>query len=284
MDSPTVRLATQSRWDFTGSVVVITGAARGQGRTHALAFAEAGAKLVLSDTDSQISTISYPLGTLAELERTAEECREFGAEVITASCDVRDAAQVAAMVDGAVAAFGGIDVLVSNAGVVSLCDVVDMSEQMWDEVVDVNLKGSFLVARAVAPVMTSARRGKMIMVGSINGFAGVPSAAHYVASKHGVVGLTKVLAIEMAPYQVNVNCVCPTAVDTVMAEAVTGPGVPADYGERMVQVTGSWNLLEEGAPPIQPAQVTEAVLFLASDSSDAVTGIALPVDAGFLSK
>ena len=97
MDSPTVRLATQSRWDFTGSVVVITGAARGQGRTHALAFAEAGAKLVLSDTDSQISTISYPLGTLAELERTAEECREFGAEVITASCDVRDAAQVAAM-------------------------------------------------------------------------------------------------------------------------------------------------------------------------------------------
>lgn len=271
-------------YDFTDRVVVITGAARGQGRSHALAFARAGARLVLGDAEVELEAIGYPMASREQLEQTVKDCQNAGGAAVAVTCDVRDADQVQQLVDTAVATHGRIDVLVANAGVVSVVDVVDMPEQAWDEVLDINLKGVFLTTRAAARVMMEAAGGKLIVTGSINSFAGVPGSAHYVASKHGLSGYVKALAIELAPHGINVNYVCPTAVDTSMIGAMAAAGVPADHGERLVAATGSWNLLQEGAPPLQVGEITQAVLWLASDASQFVTGAPLIVDAGFLAK
>ena len=272
-------------YDFSGKVVLISGAAHGQGRTHALAFAKAGANLALCDLGHDLDTIYYSMGTDAELEATAEECRSHGAEVLTQICDVRSDAEVRAFVDDAVKELGQIDVAIANAGVAAIVEVVDMTEQEWDEVLDINLKGVFLTLQHAAKKMVErGAGGSLIATGSVHCFTGVPGSANYVAAKHGVAGLCKSLAIELAPHKIRVNYVCPTAANTHMVEAVADPRVPEDHGERLFATTGSWNLLDEGSPPIEAIEITQAVLWLASDASLYVTGSPVIVDAGFLTK
>ena len=244
-----LRQVRQARWDFTGDVVLITGAAHGQGRSHALGFARAGADLALCDLDQRLDSVSYPLGTQDDLEQVADECRALGAEVLAQTCDVRDDDQVMHFVDEGVRELGKIDVAVANAGLAGIVEVVDMSEQVWDELVDTNLKGVFLTLRHCARKMIEAGDGgRLIATGSVHCFTGVPGSAHYVAAKHGVAGLCKSLAIELAPHQIRVNNICPTAVNTTMIEVVADPRVPETHGERLVATTGVWNMLEEGAP------------------------------------
>jgi NAD(P)-dependent dehydrogenase (short-subunit alcohol dehydrogenase family) len=274
----------QVKYDFSGDVVLITGGARGQGRSHALAFARAGANVVLVDTQGQLSSMFYGLATNEELDQTAADCRAFGVEALAVTADVRDSAQVEAAVSAAIDRFGKIDVLICNAGVASLYEVAEMPEEAWDDLIDTNLKGVFLSAKHVARHMIAAKSGKIIFTGSIHCFTGVPAAAHYVAAKHGVAGFAKALALELAPSGITVNYVCPTAVNTMMVEAMLDPRVPENFGERMVGLTGSWNQLQEGAPPLEPIEITQAMLWLASDSSDFVTGAPLIVDAGFTAK
>jgi len=278
------RTVSDVRYDFSGKVVLVTGAARGQGRSHALGFATAGADVVLVDCPVSLHSVHYAMATDDDLRRTAAECEELGVKVYAAVADVRDSTAVASVVQEAIDRFGGIDIAVCNAGVASIYEVVDMPEEAWDELIDINLKGVFLTAKYVAPQMIKCRSGSIIMTGSVHSFTGVPGSAHYVASKHGVAGLAKSLAIELAPYAVRVNYVCPTAVNTSMVDAMLGPTVPADHGERLVGVTGSWNQLEAGAPPLEPGDITQAVLWLASDGSRFVTGAPLFVDAGFTAK
>jgi NAD(P)-dependent dehydrogenase (short-subunit alcohol dehydrogenase family) len=279
-----VREIHQVTYDFTGDVVFITGGARGQGRSHALAFSKAGANVVLVDTPGKLDSMFYPLASHEELDQTAADCRAFGVEALPITADVRDAKQVEGAVHAAIERFGKIDVLICNAGVASLYEVVEMPEEAWDDLIDTNLKGVFLAAKYVAQQMIGAKSGKIIFTGSIHCFTGVPAAAHYVAAKHGVSGLAKALALELAPHGITVNYVCPTAVNTMMVEALLDPRVPETFGERMVGLTGSWNQLEEGAPPLEPIEITQAMLWLASDSSDFVTGAPLIVDAGFTAK
>ncbi len=278
------RRVDQVRYDFSGQVALVTGAARGQGRSHALGFAAAGADVVLVDCPGPLGSVHYAMAGKDDLERTAAECQALGVRVHAAVADVRDSAAVEAAVRGGTEQLGKIDIAVCNAGIASIYEVVDMPEEAWDELIDINLKGVFLTAKHVAPQMMERRSGKIIMTGSVHSFTGVPGSAHYVASKHGVAGLAKSLAIELAPYSVTVNYVCPTAVNTSMVEAMLGPTVPADHGERLVGVTGSWNQLEEGAPPLEAGDITQAVLWLASDGSRFVTGAPLFVDAGFTAK
>jgi NAD(P)-dependent dehydrogenase (short-subunit alcohol dehydrogenase family) len=261
---------TQVEYDFSGDVVMITGGARGQGRSHALQFAKAGADLVLIDAPQPLHTTYYAMSSNEDLDQTAADCRALGVKALAVTADVQE--------------LGKIDVLICNAGIASLYEVSEMPEEAWDELMDINLKGVFLSAQAASRPMIEARRGKIIFTGSIHCFTGVPAAAHYVASKHGVAGLAKVLAIELAPYGITVNYVCPTAVNTSMVEAMNDPRVPETFGERMVALTGSWNQLEEGAPPLEPIEISQAMLWLASDSSDFVTGAPLLVDAGFTAK
>jgi NAD(P)-dependent dehydrogenase (short-subunit alcohol dehydrogenase family) len=279
-----VREIKQVTYDFTGDAVFITGGARGQGRSHALGFAQAGANVVLVDTPGKLGSVFYPLASHEELDETAADCRAFGVEALPVTADVRDSKQVQAAVRTAIERFGKIDVLICNAGVASLYEVVDMPEEAWDDLIDINLKGVFLAAKHVAPHMIAAKTGKIIFTGSIHCFTGVPAAAHYVAAKHGVSGFAKALALELAPHGITVNYVCPTAVNTMMVEALLDPRVPENFGERMVGLTGSWNQLQEGAPPLEPIEITQAMLWLASDSSDFVTGAPLIVDAGFTAK
>lgn len=278
------REITQVEYDFTGDVVLITGGARGQGRSHALGFAKAGANVVLVDTPPKLESVYYAMASDEDLERTAQECRDLGVQAVPVTADVRDSAQVKAAVDTAIEQFGKIDVLVCNAGIASLFEVADMPEEAWDELIDINLKGVFLSCKHAAKHMIAARSGSIVVTGSIHCFTGVPAAAHYVASKHGVSGFCKALALELAPAGVRVNYVCPTAVNTAMVDAMLDPRVPEDFGERMVGLTGSWNQLQEGAPPLEPIEITQAVLWLASDSSQFVTGAPLIVDAGFTAK
>jgi len=272
-------------WDFSGETVLITGAAHGQGRSHAVAFAKAGADVALCDIGHDVDTIYYSMGTSDELEETAELCRAHGVKVVTQICDVRDDTQVQAFVDDAVGNLGKIDIAIANAGVAGIVETPDMTESEWDDVVDTNLKAVFLTMKYAARKMIDAGGGgSLVATGSVHCFTGVPGSAHYVAAKHGVAGLCKSMAIELAPHKIRVNYVCPTAANTHMVEAVSDPRVPETHGERLFATTGSWNLLDEGSPPIEPMEITQAVLWLASDSSLYVTGTALPVDAGFLAK
>jgi NAD(P)-dependent dehydrogenase (short-subunit alcohol dehydrogenase family) len=274
----------QVTYDFTGDVVFITGGARGQGRSHALGFARAGANVVLVDTQGKLASVYYGLATNEDLDQTAADCRALGVEALAVTADVRDSAQVEAAANEAIERFGKIDVLICYAGVASLFEVSEMPEEAWDELIDINLKGVFLAAKHVSRHMIAAKSGKIIFTGSIHCFTGVPAAAHYVAAKHGVSGFAKALALELAPSGITVNYVCPTAVNTTMVEAMLDPRVPENFGERMVGLTGSWNQLQEGAPPLEPIEITQAMLWLASDSADFVTGAPLLVDAGFTAK
>lgn len=280
----TTREVRNVTWKFDGSVVLITGAARGQGRSHALAFARAGADLALCDIDEGVSGF-YPLGTATELDQTAADCEALGVKVHQQVCDVRDAAGVADFVQRSVDKLGPIDVAIANAGVTRIQSIVDMSEQDWDAVVDINLKGVYLTLGEVARhQLKTGRPGSLIATGSVHSFTGVPSHTHYVASKHGVAGFCKALAVELAPNRIRVNYVCPTALVTPMLQALDLPDVPENFGEMLVANTGSWNLLQDGAPPLQAQEITEAMLWLASDSSAFVTGSAIVVDAGFTVK
>jgi NAD(P)-dependent dehydrogenase (short-subunit alcohol dehydrogenase family) len=278
--TPTIRKISDVSYDFSGRTVIITGAGRGVGECHAQAFAQAGANIVLCD-------LGRPTGEISEsLEATADSCRELdaGGGVLALACDVSSEAQVAATVQAAVSEFGGIDVLVNNAGVIELAPAVQLEEAVWDRVINVNLKGTWLFAKHVAPHMIEAGHGRIINTGSGAAILGVPLLAHYTAAKHGVAGLTKALAIELAPFGITVNYVCPTAVATpLMPEGFNSPHVPANAGELLNGLTGSWNLLDNGLP-IAPQEVTNAVLWLASDASHYMTGSALVIDAGFSCK
>jgi NAD(P)-dependent dehydrogenase (short-subunit alcohol dehydrogenase family) len=265
---------------------MITGAAQGQGRAHALAFAKAGASLVISDLPlgTHITGINYGLGDPAKLEQVAMECRALGARVLAANCDVRDARQVERLVKGAKEEYGKIDVLINNAGLSGYNDVVSMPEEEWDDMLATNLRGVFVCSKYVAREMIKVRKGRIINTASVMAFAGVPSSAHYVAAKHGVAGFSKALAIELAPYDITVNYVCPGAVNTEMANIVHADRVAPGHAERLGAICGAWNLIEESQPPLDASEVTYAVLFLASDASKYITGSPILVDAGFMTK
>jgi NAD(P)-dependent dehydrogenase (short-subunit alcohol dehydrogenase family) len=239
----------------------------------------------VSDLERPLASVHYPMGTPEELEALAEEIRALGVRSFAAVADVRDEAAVESLISRTVAEMGRVDVLVNNAGINNLHWAVDLPSEAWEEMLDTNLKGVFLCSRAAANAMKKAGRGgKIVSTGSVLSFTSAPMQAHYTAAKHGVAGLTKALALELAPDQINVNMVCPSAVATTMGECLNDPGAPADYGEQLIAATGSWNLFDAQQPPLHPDDITQAVLWLASDSARFVTGSAVVVDLGFLTK
>ena len=271
-------------YDFSGQVAFVTGAAHGQGRTHAQHYAKHGADVVVTDISENMDTVPYDLGTSDELEETASMVEDEGQEALAIEMDVRDENQVEAAVEEAIDEFGRIDVLANNAGIVTVADLVEMDEQLWDEMIDTNLKGVWLCAKHVGKhFIERGDGGKIVSTSSTAGLVGTPGAGHYVAAKHGVIGLTKTLALELAEYDVNVNAVCPTVVNTPMVSGMTeayGEEVLAQMGE----LAGPFNIFDAENPGLDATDITEAYLWLSSDAARYVTGIALPVDAGFTSK
>jgi NAD(P)-dependent dehydrogenase (short-subunit alcohol dehydrogenase family) len=184
---------------------------------------------------------------------------------------------------------GPIDIVVANAGLYSFGPTWELSEQQWDETLAVNLKGAWITCKVVIPHMLSRRKGKIICIASTGSFKGLPGLCHYVAAKHGVIGLVKTLAIELAPYNVNVNAVCPTTVDTGMINNQAffdyfagGPG-PNATRDSVVKRMNEMNLFGDRGT-LAPEDISRVVLWLASEEARHITGHALPVDAGFLTR
>ena len=274
---------------FQDRTVFITGAAHGMGRSHALAFAREGARLVLSDACRQYSTVPYPLAQPEELASLASEIKQMGRPVLAAQVDVTDLPSMQALAERAKREFGPIDILIANAGLYSFAPSWELTEQQWDETINVDLKGVWITCKVCIPQMLSRRSGKIICISSTAGLKGMANLAHYVAAKHGVIGLVKTLAIELAPYNINVNAVCPTSVDTAMCRNQAlydvfagGPGPQATY-EHMLELMNQLNLFPD-RNLLAPEAVSAAVLWLASDEARHLTGCALPVDAGYLTR
>lgn len=274
---------------FRDQVVLITGAARGQGRSHALAFAREGARLVLCDTPRQYASVPYALSSEAELRQVASEVEQLGQPVLALPADVTNLSAMQELANSAVEQFGGIDVVIANAGLYSFGATWELSEQQWDETVDVVLKGTWITCKVAIPALISRRSGKIICIGSTGSVKGLPGLGHYVAAKHGLLGLVKTLAIELAPYTINVNAICPTTVDTAIVNNAAffeyfaggpGPNATRDY---VIERMNEMNLFADRGM-LAAEDISRVVLWLASEEARHLTGCVLPVDAGFLTR
>jgi NAD(P)-dependent dehydrogenase (short-subunit alcohol dehydrogenase family) len=224
-----------------------------------------------------------------ELASLATEIAEMGCPVIAKQVDVTNLAAMQALQEQARQELGPIDIVVANAGLYSFAPSWEMSEEQWDETVNVDLKGVWITCKVCIPDMLQRRSGKIICIASTAAVKGMANLAHYVAAKHGVLGLVKTLAIELAPYNVNVNAVCPTSIDTAMCRNQAlydifagGPG-PQATEEHMLALMNQLNLFPD-RDLLPPEAVSAAVLWLASNEARHITGCALPVDAGYLTR
>lgn len=271
-----------------GRVALITGAARGQGRSHALRLAADGAAIIGIDVCADIDSTGYPMATRAELDETVALVAERGGTMLAAVADVRDFNALAAAVDAGVAHFGRLDIVLANAGIATMAFrelTIDEELQQWTDVLDVNLVGAFHTAKAALPhLLTGDRGGAIVFTSStagLKGFGGTQGGGlAYAASKHGIVGLMRTLANALAPHSIRVNSVHPTAVNTLMAT-----------NDQMQDFLA--NTPDGGGPHLQnpmpvsmlsPEDVSAAIAYLVSDEATYVTGVTFPVDAGFSNK
>ncbi|WP_254546578.1 mycofactocin-coupled SDR family oxidoreductase [Halomarina pelagica] len=265
-----------AEYDFEGRVAFVTGAARGQGRSHALRYAENGADVVVTDVCETDEDSTYELSGREQLEETVGLVEERGQDAIGVKVDVSDEAAVERAVGEALDAFGRIDILANNAGVAPVSGLLDLDERTWDYTLDVNLKGMWLTAKHVGRHMVErGEGGRIVNTSSTAGLAASPGLGHYTAAKHGVVGLTKTLAVELAPHDVTVNAVCPTAVDTEMTSGIVE--TIDDEIAAIAEQSGPDNLFSD---ILQPEDVSAAFMWLSSDDARFVTGTAIPVAAG----
>lgn len=266
--------------DLSGRVAFVTGAAHGQGRAIALALAADGADIVALDVGAELAYPAYGQGTTAELESLIVDVRSLGRRAIPALADVRDRAAVQRAVDAAVAEFGTVDILINNAGIVAYAELDAMTDDEWDVMIGINLTGPMVVARAIVPLMKAAGRGVIVNNSSVMGLRGGNRLSHYVASKHGLTGLTKAWAIELAPHGIRVVSIHPTGVDTPMND-----GLAAMEGATAQEIAErSAGNLQPGVPWIETRDVAELVRYLASDRARYVTGSQHVVDAGLLTR
>jgi (+)-trans-carveol dehydrogenase len=269
-----------------GQVAFITGAARGQGRSHALTLAREGADIVALDFCEDIESNPYPLARPEDLEETRRLVEETGRRCVTVIADVRDGAAMDAAAAEAIDTFGRIDIALGNAGIMPIRPTWEATEQEWRDTLDVNVIGVWHTCRVVIPHMMERREGKIVLTGSTCAFKGFPNLGAYVAAKHGVNGLMRTLAVELAPWRIRVCSVNPSPVKTPMVLNDTlktlfaGDGPPLS-DEEYLAMQAKPNLFPV---VLDPADVSNAILFLVSDAARYITGVALPVDAGFLEK
>jgi len=266
-----------------GKVAFITGAARGQGRSHAVRLAQEGADIIAVDICAQIESVSYPMSTPEDLDQTVREVEALGRRIVAQQADVRDATALQKVFDEGVAELGPVDIVLANAGIGAGGSRFP-AEQEWEEVLGVNLTGVWNTGRVAIPSMIDrGQGGSIVLTSSTGGLIGVgiptPGFLSYTAAKHGVIGLMRSWANYLAPHSIRVNSVAPTAVRTPMA----GDGNLAIIMERN---PGLANALSNAMPVdmVEPVDVSNAIAWLVSDDARYVTGTVVPVDAGQLNK
>ena len=268
-----------------GKVAMITGGARGQGRAHAVTLAREGADIILVDVAKEIEGLPFEPATFADLSETAAAVEDLDRRVIAIQGDVRSQPDLDSAVARGIEEFGQIDILVANAGIWTIGRFWELSDERWQLELDVCLTGVWRSAKAVAPHMIERRTGSIVMTSSVLGFEGSYASGHYVAAKHGVLGLMRTAAIELGPYGVRCNAICPGFTDTRLNDRQDVydlmAGGSGGKPEHRVQAARHWSLLTDVAL-IPPNAQSNAVLWLVSDESAYVTGIAIPVDAGHL--
>jgi SDR family mycofactocin-dependent oxidoreductase len=272
-----------------GKVAFVTGAARGQGRSHALRLAQEGADIIAVDIAAQIDSVPYPMSTPDDLAETVRQVEALDRRIVATQADVRDFGALKAALDDGVAQLGRLDIVAANAGIFSFGTLEELDDATWDDMIGVNLTGVWHAAKAAIPHLRASGGGSIVLTSSTAGLMAIPNIGHYTSAKHGVVGLMRTLALELAPDMIRVNSVHPTTVNTDMIQnaatyALFAPDLPED--QRTKEVVGerfaSLNALP--IPWVEPVDISNAVLWLASDEARYVTGVTLPVDAGSLQK
>ena len=273
-----------------GKVAFVTGAARGQGRSHAIRLAEEGADIIAIDLAAQVDSVPYAMSTPDDLAQTVKEVEALDRRIHAVTADVRDYAAVKAALDDGVAQLGRLDIVAANAGIFSFGRADVLEEQTWQDMIDVNLTGVWHAAKAAIPhIRAGGHGGSIVLTSSTAGLMPFENMAHYTAAKHGVVGLMKTLALELAPEFIRVNSVHPTSVNTDMIQnAATYELFAPDLApeQRTKEVLGERFQTLNALPInwVEPRDISNAVLWLASDESRYVTGVTLPIDAGSLIK
>ncbi len=270
-----------------GKVIFITGAARGQGRTHAVGAAREGADVVLLDVCAPIEGMRYQLGTEEDLAKTQKLVEERGRRAISIVGDVRDQAALDSAVALGIETFGHIDGAIANAGVWDLSPPLwEISDELYDVVVDTVMGGVFRTIKAVSPHLVERRTGTIVVIASVGGLEPAQSFTPYVAAKHGAIGLMKNAALELAPHNVRCNAVCPGAVDTKIWDNPLGYGLfvpPGADATRKIAIDSVYHhSVLAGRSALPPSAISNAAIFLLSDLAEHITGVALPVDAGHL--
>jgi SDR family mycofactocin-dependent oxidoreductase len=272
-----------------GKVAFITGAARGQGRAHAVKLASEGADIIATDIAGPVDTVSYPPATAEDLAETVKEVEALDRRIVSFVADVRDHDALARGLADGVAELGGLDVLVANAGIINAVRPSwELDEADWQTMLDVNLTGVWHATKAAVPhLVERGPGGSVILISSTAGLRGIPGIAHYNAAKHGVLGLARTLANELAPHRIRVNSVHPTNVRTTMIDnpssaKIYRPDLEDPTFSDSLPALANINMWDE--PYLDVEDVANAVLFLACGESRYITGIALPVDLGMSMK
>jgi (+)-trans-carveol dehydrogenase len=270
---------------LSGKTALVTGAARGQGRSHAIRLAKEGADIIALDSCANEPGIGYDLASWEDLQTTATRVESLERRCYAAKVDVRDHGSLKTVLDSTARDFPFLDVIVANAAIAAYSKVLDMDAECWQSIISVNLTGVFNTIQVFAPRMIRSRRGgSVILTGSIAALKGIPLCGAYTAAKHGVHGLMLVLAQELGEHAIRVNTVDPGPVDTAMARDPTGPmasGADSPTA-RLFQASFAPVLPLPQSGAMDPDAISDAVVWLASDESRYVTGSAIPVDAGIL--
>jgi SDR family mycofactocin-dependent oxidoreductase len=272
-----------------GKVAFITGAARSQGRSHALRLAKEGADIIAIDLCGPVDTIEmYPGATEADLAETVKQVEDLDRRIVATKADVRDSAAVKKAVDDGVAELGRLDIVLGNAGVFDIAPALEITDEAWQTMLDVNLTGVWNTCRAALPhLIAGGRGGSIVLTSSTAGLKGTPNTVHYTATKHGVVGIMRTLANEFGQHSIRVNTVHPTGVDTVMIQnpktwGLFLPDDPNPSREKAEAIFATTNTLP--IPWVEPIDISNAIAFLVSDEARYITGATLPVDAGYTIK
>jgi SDR family mycofactocin-dependent oxidoreductase len=271
-----------------GKVAFITGVARGQGRSHALTLAREGANIIGLDLCAKPSTTAYDGATEEDLQETVRLVKETGADIIAEIADTRDYYQVKAVFDRGIEQFGRIDIVIPNAGICSGAKTWEITPEDWRETIDINLNGVFHTVKAAIPTLISQQQGgSIVFIGSTEALKGAENISSYAASKHGVTGLMTSLARELGRYNIRVNSVNPTCVDTHMInnDFVYGlfrPDLDKPTREDVIDTFAGTHLLP--VPWMEPRDVSNAILYLVTESGRYITASTLVIDAGFIVK